>query len=1135
MPILPKDNKMGSTVISLNVNHSSMLGGLRPFLEQFKPELVFLQELSMDGEQLNSKIQGLGYKCNVSLSLDTGVGVGVVYSDTVRVLEIHALSPGRLLHVRLESISFFNLYAPSGNGGRQERARFFGETVFRNLAACRVLPVLIGDFNCVLNRIDTMENFNLKKCAPLQDLINTFRYVDGFRALHPIALEFTWSRPRLSPSRLDRIYVPPHLASLLQEVSHEATLSDHKLVLVRLEVNLEKILVPKRELAPVWRMNTSILEDSDFREQFPVFWETITCVRESMADIGEFWEFAKQKIAGFCRAFSIMKAKSRRDTKSYLFACLDLALQAEDWEEVAMLRERIRAILNYEATGFMVRSREKENAEEEEASLFHAARELKKGGKGSWTQLLTAGGPTSDPTEAAEAVNSFFSALFNGQHRSQPGNPDPVDTGIPFIPDFSEVGDFLEGLDTLSGAERDSLTGEVTLEEIEAALKTCASRRSPGLDGLPYELYRVMFPVLGETLREVFNLQLERGELIPSNKMGVTRLLNKVEGAPMVGQLRPITLLCTDYKILSKVLVARLTPVLPTVLTTGQLCSNPPLNIQCGGLALQSAIDYINMNNIPSYFVSFDIFKAYDKTVIQFIAMVMEAMGFPADFIGWIRALHSEVSTRMMVLGHLGEPIPVNISLRQGDPLAMPLFLLNMQPFLAYLDRRVKGIRVGSVQQRLEAYVDDVNLISESVDDLTVINEAFLKFERVSGTVLNRSQKSKIMGLGPWADRGEWPLPWLKVCPSLKVFGITYHRTYKDTLNITWEACLTGVRRTLMSWGSRLLPTLRQRVKVLNTFALSKLWYLAQVFPPPQRVVDQLEILVRRFLWIGRLEHLALDELINPPRQGGLGVIVIRAKADALLVKQTSRILGTRGKYFNIMGYWLGLKLRPHFPLLAQGPNAQVISPLMVHVGDLVKEVLEQDLLQPDQCMQVKTKELYKGYTDSPPPPKIVNKYPGVNWMVVWKRLESPVLTAEARDHLFTIINNIYPTKERLFKLNQHPTGNCPHCRGTTETIIHLFTECSYTQPLWGFVKMGIQRCLGGTTLLSSFDLLFLNFQKSNRDNLILFLVSNYVLYIIECLRAQSCPLVNVFKGFLKYKHAQYVNKNLPNLGVLPF
>ena len=59
---------------------------------------------------------------------------------------------------------------------------------------------------------------------------------------------------------------------------------------------------------------------------------------------------------------------------------------------------------------------------------------------------------------------------------------------------------------------------------------------------------------------------MAEGLLPASFRRGIVRLLPKVAGVPAASQLRPITLLGVDYKLLTKILVARLLPVMPSVL-----------------------------------------------------------------------------------------------------------------------------------------------------------------------------------------------------------------------------------------------------------------------------------------------------------------------------------------------------------------------------------------------------------------------------------------------------------------------------------------------------------------------------------------------------------------------------------------
>ena len=94
---------------------------------------------------------------------------------------------------------------------------------------------------------------------------------------------------------------------------------------------------------------------------------------------------------------------------------------------------------------------------------------------------------------------------------------------------------------------------------------------------------------------EVLNTQLDRLRLINSNTKGATRLLSKVDAdkVPRVDQLRPITLLCCDYKILTMILSNRLVQVLHEIITSGQLCTVRGQNIHFGSHNILSAMMYL--------------------------------------------------------------------------------------------------------------------------------------------------------------------------------------------------------------------------------------------------------------------------------------------------------------------------------------------------------------------------------------------------------------------------------------------------------------------------------------------------------------------------------------------------------------
>ena len=64
---------------------------------------------------------------------------------------------------------------------------------------------------------------------------------------------------------------------------------------------------------------------------------------------------------------------------------------------------------------------------------------------------------------------------------------------------------------TLTDDDRDSIEGEITLDEIFNAIKSLANENSPGCDGLTVEFYQTFISVIGNDLVDVINDQFHRG------------------------------------------------------------------------------------------------------------------------------------------------------------------------------------------------------------------------------------------------------------------------------------------------------------------------------------------------------------------------------------------------------------------------------------------------------------------------------------------------------------------------------------------------------------------------------------------------------------------------------------------------
>ena len=319
---------------------------------------------------------------------------------------------------------------------------------------------------------------------------------------------------------------------------------------------------------------------------------------------------------------------------------------------------------------------------------------------------------------------------------------------------------FLEELGSLSQDEADEVLKGTFEEEVRWAIGASKTNKSPGLDRLTFEFYKKTVDKVAGDLVDVFNNQLGKLKLVDSNRRGATRCLSKVDGIPMVTQLRPITLLNIDYKLLTKILMRRIGKVLGSVLKSVQSCSVPGSNICSAAVNLVSVVEGVERLGMSAAVLSLDLFKAFDRVNLNFLEVVMKKMKFPEKFLEWMRLVHRDAEC-CLLLDFITRPFKVTFSVRQGDPLAMILFLIYIEPLVMMVERKVEGVKflvrpakslwcpeMVGLEERVEAYVEDVEVVVGSDADILLVDQIVDRFEEVSRAILNRSSKSVILGLG---------------------------------------------------------------------------------------------------------------------------------------------------------------------------------------------------------------------------------------------------------------------------------------------------------------------------------------------------------------------------------------------------
>ena len=262
-----------------------------------------------------------------------------------------------------------------------------------------------------------------------------------------------------------------------------------------------------------------------------------------------------------------------------------------------------------------------------------------------------------------------------------------------------------------------------------------------------------------------------------SDLEGAMQFISKFEGVPLVTELCPITLL----KLLSRILSKRLVRLLGTLLRSFQICSKQGGNICSSAVNLIFTVEGVarQLEGKGAIF-SLDLFNAYYRVNLNYLQSVMEAMNNPVVFIYWVLILYDGAKYRLL-LDFISKPINLTFSNRQGNPIAMILFLLYVDISLlcpdnvttvvslaAHQVRDVQATEVVGVVERCEGYVDNLQAVCRSFVDITNVDFLIRRFEPLSRAILNRSTKYKLMCLGEWRGGTQLPLALVESVESLR-------------------------------------------------------------------------------------------------------------------------------------------------------------------------------------------------------------------------------------------------------------------------------------------------------------------------------------------------------------------------------
>jgi hypothetical protein len=370
------------------------------------------------------------------------------------------------------------------------------------------------------------------------------------------------------------------------------------------------------------------------------------------------------------------------------------------------------------------------------------------------------------------------------------------------------------------------------------------------------------------------------GTILESQKHSIIVCILKTHKPTSPEDYRPLTLMKSDFKLLSKIIANILRPWLNDLLHPSQYCGVLGNNILGALAAIWETIAHAELPNMPTCILSIDFRQAFDNIAHSCLYAMLENLVRTSDgaFKGYTNKQRPLLPRQRLYI----EAPAHQLFNKQGCPLSMLLFTLCLDPLLRTLHNRLTTSSPGSYKYRAAvlAYADDVTIILRSPQDAAIVQEEISKYEAASGAKLNIS-KSKAMALGP--RNTAQTILGIQNQIEMRVLGIHVNSTVRKSAASSWATVTDNIRRQARDAYCRDL-NFHQRIRYVQTYLMAKAWYTAQVFPPPADGLRQINTAVSWYLWRGEILRVPLSTLYKRKEHGGWALTHVAAKCRALLL-----------------------------------------------------------------------------------------------------------------------------------------------------------------------------------------------------------------------------------------------------------
>ena len=850
-----------------------------------KINVMFIQETHSD--TLNECDWKREWEGEVILSHlhSTSSGVALLFSrDFIpKSYEMEEIVKGRLMLVRakyeLFTMVFINVYAPNVGPARV----LFLNELTKVLSQCEPEEFLFlsGDYNCTEN--DHLDRNHIEPHGDskraMKQLVETHSLTDVWRGMHDKHRQYTWVQNRgefFSMARLDRMYCFSHHFSIFKDCNIlPVGFSDHAMVWSNV------FIANVKHKSAYWHFNTALLLDTHFKESFIFLWKVYQTRKKDFASLKQWWDCGKVEIKNFCQQYTFNVSRditrSMSDLEIEIVELQNSVASTGNRGSINDLKYKkavLADLLGSKAQGALIRSRFQNEALMDSPSKFFFSLEKKRGQSRFIHALRSVSGQLlTDTSEIRQRAVDFYSHLYESEYSE----------------DEEAFDSFCSGLPKVSKETNKELEAPLTSEEVYAALQSMQGGKAPGIDGLPPEFFKAFWNELKQDILDVYNESFKDSWLPQSCRRAVLTLLPKKGDLQEIKNWRPVSLLCTDYKMLSKALANRLKNVMDQVIHRTQTYCVPGRSIVDNVSLIRDLLDVSSSSGIDAGLVSLDQQKAFDRVEHCFLWKVLQRFGLSDGFIARIKVMYENIESVLKFNGGLCKPFRATRGVRQGCAMSGMLYAISIEPMLHNIRSSINGLSLSDTRFCLSAYADDLIVIVKNQEDVTKLAKIVETFGKISSARVNWA-KSEALAVGKWSAG----LPQLPGGLMWKRGGLKYLGVYlgdEQTVQKNWEGVVEKVEGKLAKWRW-LLPQMsyRGRVLIINNLVASTLWHRLKCMEPPAGLLQKIQSIMINFFW-DKLHWVPQSVLYLPKEEGGQGLIHLESRSAAFRLQHIQRYL----------------------------------------------------------------------------------------------------------------------------------------------------------------------------------------------------------------------------------------------------